>query len=734
MNLSRRARTLIVMLRGCLVFVLAMMVGCVEAQLIECADGRACPLGTACDDIHASCVEPAQLAECVGVSQETPCEAGAVVGVCLDEVCLEPGCGNGIVEPGAGEVCDDGGRDAGDGCAPDCRSREVCSDGVLAPGEACDDANLVDHDGCDSRCQLEQAAWTTTPVAPPRGEGGYYGAPGTFDEQRGVLVVPAGPVVWEWDRVRWTLHVPVIPLVVEAAAYDRTAAVVTAIGRNGPDRVLATWDGAEWQLRDATGTPQGYDSLRAVYVDHLASLLVGLYGTAYLVDTATATWTPVGSLPPASGSYVFGYDRVREVVVGISDGYVPCCSDPVLPQTWEWTGGGWTTFPTSPAPYAEQRLVFDGARGQLLSIGGTTTYQASECCDSVNLFATVEGWDGSAWTPVATPTIPEGAYPAAWFDATTGTLGLTAPDGHNYELGTTLVDRTVPQPIGIAQVANDPVRGRVIAVTRRASYFSGLEVWAWTDHWERLTTGPGPAEVSAMAFDPVRGAIVAAETYPYRLWAFDTDWQLLGAGPAGISTMGYDFVGQRMILGTTNMYGAARNWALDSTSVTATPLVFDAGPAGISGQFAWDSSTAQVVALSTAGGLYDLTPDGWAQTLSPGTGYVLVPRLRAGGILLAPLANALVPAWLREGDAWRITPWERVAWGTTTLAAEREDGTTTVFYDGSIVRDLRSAGPGIDETCAAGEDADGDGLTACDDRDCWVTCTPLCPAAMSCAP
>ena len=79
LNLSRRARTLVVMVRGCLFYVLAMMVGCVEAQLIECADGRACPLGTACDDVHASCVEPAQLAVCVGVSQETPCAAGAAL-------------------------------------------------------------------------------------------------------------------------------------------------------------------------------------------------------------------------------------------------------------------------------------------------------------------------------------------------------------------------------------------------------------------------------------------------------------------------------------------------------------------------------------------------------------------------------------------------------------------------------------------------------------------------------
>ena len=218
--------------------------------------------------------------------------------------------------------------------------------------------------------------------------------------------------------------------------------------------------------------------------------------------------TPAGARPLALqltgfDPYSLGYDRARAVVVAITGGYFPCCNEPVPARTWEWTGAAWTEFAPRPAPAAQQRLVFDGARGQLLAVGGTT--------------------------------------------------------------------------------------------------------------------------------------------------------------------------------------------------------------------------------------LYELAPDRWAQTLSPGPGYVLVERLRAGGVLLAPLTDPLVPAWLREGDVWRTTPWERVAWlGSSALAVEREDGTTTVFHDGAIVRDLRTAGAG--ETCAAGEDGDGDGLAACDDRDCWVTCTPLCPAAMSCAP
>jgi hypothetical protein len=36
------------------------------------------------------------------------------------------------------------------------------------------------------------------------------------------------------------------------------------------------------------------------------------------------------------------------------------------------------------------------------------------------------------------------------------------------------------------------------------------------------------------------------------------------------------------------------------------------------------------------------------------------------------------------------------------------------------------------ESCAPGGDADGDGLAACDDPDCWPTCAAMCPPLASC--
>ena len=50
----------------------------------------------------------------------------------------------------AGEVCDDGNVEDGDGCSADCGSEELCGNGIVdvVLGEQCDDGNAVNGDGC----------------------------------------------------------------------------------------------------------------------------------------------------------------------------------------------------------------------------------------------------------------------------------------------------------------------------------------------------------------------------------------------------------------------------------------------------------------------------------------------------------------------------------------------------------------------------------------------------------
>jgi hypothetical protein len=139
---------------------LALTAGCLEPQHVSCADGRLCPQGTACDDLHQRCVDPAQLIECDDKDDSDPCEIGGLpVGVCNDGVCLRAGCGDffitgfeqcdGTTFPPEIDNCDDVGfHEPGPlGCLPDCRydtsaCAGFCGDGVIDDQEDCEPSDL----------------------------------------------------------------------------------------------------------------------------------------------------------------------------------------------------------------------------------------------------------------------------------------------------------------------------------------------------------------------------------------------------------------------------------------------------------------------------------------------------------------------------------------------------------------------------------------------------------------
>jgi fibro-slime domain-containing protein len=79
-------------------------------------------------------------------------------------------CGDGML--GASEACDDGNKNAGDGCSTDCKMVEsgyecrvpgrpcvpACGDGKIIGMEQCDDGNTANMDGCSATCQIEPGA------------------------------------------------------------------------------------------------------------------------------------------------------------------------------------------------------------------------------------------------------------------------------------------------------------------------------------------------------------------------------------------------------------------------------------------------------------------------------------------------------------------------------------------------------------------------------------------------
>lgn len=120
---QRIARTLLSILAG--LSLLWTGQSCVfdDSATVECESGLRCPAGSTC-----------------ALNQD---------------VCIEGGCGDGLLDIASGETCDDGNITDDDGCSSDCKL-ENCGDGLLQPGEVCDDGNAMNGDGCSSDCLSDE--------------------------------------------------------------------------------------------------------------------------------------------------------------------------------------------------------------------------------------------------------------------------------------------------------------------------------------------------------------------------------------------------------------------------------------------------------------------------------------------------------------------------------------------------------------------------------------------------
>ena len=96
-----------------------LVISCQISDSVTCETGRICPVGFSC--------------------------------AAAQDICIDNGCGDGIVDIQSGEQCDDGNILVDDGCSKFCRL-EYCGDGVTQESEYCDDGNTDSGDGCPADC------------------------------------------------------------------------------------------------------------------------------------------------------------------------------------------------------------------------------------------------------------------------------------------------------------------------------------------------------------------------------------------------------------------------------------------------------------------------------------------------------------------------------------------------------------------------------------------------------
>lgn len=133
------------------VLVLVVSPGCFKATDDTALDDGASETVETGDTTSESSTET-DTDECPEGTQDCPCgpsescEAGLA---CVDGTCVQPVCGNGVIE--GNEPCDDGNAVDDDECSNTC-ALPYCGDGIVQPNEACDDANQIDDDACSNAC------------------------------------------------------------------------------------------------------------------------------------------------------------------------------------------------------------------------------------------------------------------------------------------------------------------------------------------------------------------------------------------------------------------------------------------------------------------------------------------------------------------------------------------------------------------------------------------------------
>lgn len=263
----------------------------------------------------------------------------------------------------------------------------------------------------------------------------------------------------------------------------------------------------------------------------ILSVVLAVIGATLPAQTA---WTRVAPSPvPSPRSDLAMVADARRGVVVLSGGWNGRAD---LADTWVWDGTAWRDV-TPPAsanrgPHSSHRMVFDGARGVVVSFGGWNAGRPDDATWT---------WDGAGWTRLAPAIRPSArashamAYDVArdrvvLFGGYDGAGGL----GDTWEFdGTTWLRRspsTSPSPRFSAAMVFDPVCGRCLLFGGRTASGRSDELWEWdgSGDWRLLQTSVAPSARStpAFAYDAARDRFVVFGGFDGR-WLNDT-WEWNG--------------------------------------------------------------------------------------------------------------------------------------------------------------------------------------------------------------
>jgi hypothetical protein len=668
------------------VVVLSLALGaCVQSEVVQCADGRTCPVGTRCLDNPRVCASDEQLTACDGHSGGDGCMTHAGTGLCngaaLGEtctncVCLEARCGDGFLTApedcdgelaGAEPLCNQHGfyEDTAVGCTTACEydiansCSRTCGDGVVeaAFGEVCDDS-VAPLEPCTS-----------------------------FGFDIGFASCVAGgcsPDVRSCRRIGWT------PVVRDALSF--TDSIASAAGHvyvagSANSRVFV-WhhDGVSWGRMD-TGIDMGPSAMWAASPTDIY-IVGGTTATARVAHFNGQAWTSV-DLAIDAASFVWGTSSSDVWMFGSG-------------SSRHFDGTAWTTMPavatvvsvwaSGPADYwllgtgQNQLLHYDGTSWQAASVSPGITLRAVSGTGTQAVVvgeANVGGnsayiQSGAGFVPLGVITTP---LRRVWAVSPTdvfasGDGGVFHFDGRDW---TKLTDTSSIIAIG----GKEP--GRIITVQAAGAIdrYNG-------NAWETRPIANAPTSQYSSVIGGPSDEVFVARNNAVDLYAQGKlTTTISGQNIRALGRAGDDVyaVGQSII----DRYTGPNTWTPDTA-----PAVFLTAVSGT------DANTVFAITFNTiyrrnANGTWSLVP---TPPIPSGTGFLDLWCVPNSSTCVAA-GQRLIGMW--NGTAWTLTPRPAgellySAWGSAPndiyAAGSSGPSGALLHYDGTTWTNIEIAGEG----------------------------------------